>query len=222
MKTDLELQKDVMEELHWHSALKSSNIGVAVDKGIVTLSGSVANYVQKRDAENIVLGVEGVKAVADNLEITLHPSNVRSDTEIARAAVATIHWHSLVPKEQIRLRVTDGWITAEGEVDWLFEKNAVTNSLANLPGVKGVTNEVTIRPRVENTQIKKEIKAAFERNALIDANHVHVEHEGDTVILTGTVRSYAERIEAGNAAAHAPGVAKVDNRLEVKILTTTS
>lgn len=217
MKTDMELQKDVMDELLWQPTLKPARIGVSVSNGVVTLSGMVDNYGQKRDAENAVLGIEGVKAVADDLEVQLHKESMRTDSEIAEAAVHILDWHSLVPKDKITVRVENGWITAEGKVDWIYEKNAVKNALSRLPGVKGITNLVAVVPRIDDANVKRNIKAAFERNAGIDANHIHVEHTGDTVILTGTVRSYAERRDAEKAAANAPGVALVDNRLDVKI-----
>ena len=217
MKTDLELQKDVMEELQWQPTLNPSKIGVSVNEGVVTLSGFVDNYGQKRDAENAALRIEGVKAVAEDLKVQLHTSNVRTDTEIAQAAVQTLNWHSLVPKDRITIRVEDGWVTAEGKVDWIHEKNAVRNALTNLPGIKGITNLVLVVPHIDDANVKKNIKAAFERNAGIDANNIHVDHTGHKVILTGTVRSYAERRDAEKAAANAPGVAQVENRLDVKI-----
>ncbi|ASS50420.1 MAG: ornithine aminotransferase [Candidatus Fluviicola riflensis] len=217
MKTDLELQKVVMEELQWQPTLKPSKIGVSVSNGVVTLSGMVDNYGQKRDAENAVLGVEGVKAIADDLEVSLHQENVRTDTEIAEAAINTLTWHSLVPKDKITVRVENGWITAEGKVSWIYEKNAVKNALSYLPGVKGITNLVTIVPGIDDGNVKRNIKAAFERNASIDANNIHVGHSGNKVILTGTVRSYAERHDAEKVAGNAPGVTQVDNQLEVKI-----
>src|SRR3989338_1843014 len=205
MKTDLELQKVVMEELQWQPTLKPSKIGVSVSNGVVTLSGMVDNYGQKRDAENAVLGVEGVKAIADDLEVSLHQENVRTDTEIAEAAINTLTWHSLVPKDKITVRVENGWITAEGKVSWIYEKNAVKNALSYLPGVKGITNLVTIVPGIDDGNVKRNIKAAFER------------HSSNKVILTGTVRSYAERHDAEKVAGNAPGVTQVDNQLEVKI-----
>jgi osmotically-inducible protein OsmY len=184
---------------------------------VVTLSGTVDNYGQKRDAENAALSIEGVRAVAEDLEVKPHAGGLHTDTEIAQAAVNTFNWHSLIPKDAITVRVENGWVTAEGKVNWLFEKNAVNNAITRLPGVRGITNLVTVAARIEDTEVKRKIKAAFERSALIDANGIHVGHAGDTVTLTGTVRSYAERLEAEKAAGRAPGVAHVDNRLDVKI-----
>nr|WP_294860646.1 BON domain-containing protein [uncultured Fluviicola sp.] len=217
MKTDSQVQKDVMEELKWQPSINSSEIGVSVKEGIVTLSGTVDQYIEKRDAEKAALRVEGVKGVAEDIEVKLSFGNKKNDADIAKAAINALHWDSMVPDNAIKVKVENGWITAEGKVDWLYQKSAVRDAISNLTGVKGVINLITINPSANPVDIKKKIVAAFDRNASIDANNIQVLNEGDRVVLKGTVRSYAERLDAQHAAWNAPGVAHVDNQLEVKI-----
>ena len=217
MKTDSQLQKDVMNELKWQPSIKSSEIGVSVSDGIVTLYGSVDNYAEKREAERAALRVEGVKGVAEDIVVDLPLGNKKDNSDIAKAAINALKWDTMVPDDHIKVRVDNGWVTTEGKVDWLYQKAAVSNALSNLTGVKGVTNLVTIIPKTNSEDIKKKITAAFERSATIDANNIQVEKIGDKVLLKGFVRSYAERIDAQHAASNAPGVAEVENRLEVKV-----
>jgi osmotically-inducible protein OsmY len=217
MKTDSQLQKDVMDELKWQPSIKSSEIGVSVADGVVTLSGSVSSYAEKKEAERAVLRVEGVKGVAEDLEVDLPFSNKKDDADIAKAAVNALRWDTMIPDDRIKVKVENGWVTAEGKVDWLYQKTAVRNVLSNLTGVKGVTNLVNITPGVSPADVKKKITAAFERSASIDAANIRVENIGDKVLLKGTVRSFAERLDAQRAAWNAPGVSQVENQLEVKV-----
>lgn len=217
MKTDVQLQKDVMDELRWQPSIQSSDIGVSVTDGVVTLSGTVESYPEKRDAEKAAFRVDGVKGVAEDIEIRLPFRNKKNDADIAKAAINALHWDAIVPDEKIKVKVEDGWITAEGKVDWLYQKSAVRNALENLTGAKGVSNLVTITPTVNAEDVRKKITTAFERSATIDSNHIHVENIADKVVLKGTVRSYAERLDAERAAWNAPGVTAIDNQLEVKV-----
>lgn len=217
MKTDSQLQKDVMDELTWQPSIKSSEIGVSVSEGIVTLSGTVATYAQKREAEKAALRVEGVKGIAEDIVVDLPFGNKKDDSDIAKAAVNALRWDTMVPDDHIKVKVDNGWVTTEGKVDWLFQKVAVNNAISNLTGVKGVTNLVTVTPRANPEDVKKKISAAFERSATIDANNIQVENIGNKILLKGSVRSYAERLDAQRAAWNAPGVAQVENQLEVKV-----
>lgn len=217
MKTDLEIQRDIMEELQWRPTLQAANIGVAVNKGVVTLSGTIDSHDQKREAENAALSIEGVRAVAEDLRVRLMTNLQRTDTEIATAALNTLYWNTLVPEEKIKLRVEDGWITVEGVVNWIYERNAVKNALSNLTGMKGFTNLITVHPNVDTAGLKENIYKAFERNAHVDAERIHVESTGHKVTLTGTVSSYAERRDAERVALNAPGVGQVINELDVKV-----
>lgn len=217
MKTDNELQKNVMEELKWQSSIKSSDIGVAVVNGIVTLSGTVHNFTEKKAAEKAAQKVVGVKAVVEEIKVDLgyHPN--KNDIEIAEAAYNALKWNTLVPNDKINVKVENGWLVTEGTVDWQYEQNAVSHAVESIEGIKGFSNLVKITPRINAVNLKKEIKAAFERNAAIDGDNIRVNHIGDKVILEGSVRSYAEKQEAEHTAWNAPGVASVENQLEVVI-----
>ena len=217
MKTDLEIQKNVMEELKWQPSINSAEIGVAVNNGVVTLSGTVDNYAEKRAAEKAALTVAGVKAVAEDIEVNLGFNHKKTDAELAEAAVNALKWNVLVPNDKIKVTVDNGWVTTAGTVDWAYEQNAVRNAINSITGVKGVSNLVKITPRVNPVDVKKKISAAFERSATIDANNIIVDNIGNKVTLIGTVRSYAEKLEAERAAWNAPGVATVENNLDVKI-----
>jgi osmotically-inducible protein OsmY len=215
--TDLEIQRNIMEELQWRPTLQAAKIGVAVSKGIATLSGTVDNLIQKKEAENAALSIEGVHVVAEDLRVRLQPGSQRTDTEIATVAWNILCWNALVPEEKIRLRVEDGWITIEGVVDWMYERNAIKNSLSHLAGVKGMTNLVAVHPRINIVDLKERIRHSFERSAHVDAAHIHIQSKGHIVTLTGTVSSYAERRDAEKVVMNAPGVGRVINELDVKV-----
>lgn len=217
MKTDATLQKDVMEELKWQPAIDASEIGVAVNNGIVELFGTVGSYAEKRAAENAALRVEGAKAVAEKIQVKFGVNSQRTDTEIAEAIVNTLRWDSSIPDDKIKVKVEEGWVTTEGKVDWMFQKNAVKNAVGNLAGVKGITNLVTVAPHIHPSDVQKKITAAFERNAIIDSNDIKIATQDDQVTLTGTVRSYAEKRDAEHAAWNVPGISSVINKLEVVI-----
>lgn len=206
-----------MDELKWQPSIKSSQIGVSVQDGIVTLSGMVDSYAEKRDAERAALRVEGVKGVAEDIVVDLPFDHKKGDADLAKAAVNTLRWDTMVPDDRIKVKVENGWVTAEGKVDWLYQKSAVRNALSNLTGVRGVTNLVSVTPTAKPSEIKRKIISAFERSASIDANSIRVENIGDKVMLKGTVRSYAEKLDAQRAAWNAPGVSQVENQLEVKV-----
>lgn len=218
MKTDSDLQKDVMNELKWESSInKASEIGVSAKDGVISLSGSVENYSQKQAAEKAALRVDGVKAVAEGIDVKLMIANKRTDAEIAQASVGALKWNNSVPDNAVKVKVEDGWVTAEGKVDWAFQKSAVNSALAHLVGVTGVNNFVTINPKVNPVDVQQQITAAFERSATIDSKNITVENIGNGVVLAGTVRSYTEKNDAEHAAWNAPGVSAVQNNIEVKV-----
>lgn len=219
MKTDLELQKDVIEELKWESFINSSEIGVSVKDGVVTLSGSVDSYNKKRIAEQAAMRVLGVKAVAEDITVKLGSSFTKTDAEIAQAALNALKWHSSIDEDRIKLKVDNGWVTIEGSVDWTFEKNAIRMAIENLTGVKGISNLVLISPKVNvnANEVKQKISAAFHRSATIDADNIIISNIGNKVILSGSVRSYAEKQDAERAVWNLPGIVSIENNLEVKV-----
>jgi len=215
MKTDSQLQKDVMDELKWQPFLKSSEIGVAVKSGIVTLSGIVDSYSKKLDAERATKKVASVKAIAEDIQIGVSPFR-KSDSEIADAVYTTLKWHSTVPDDRVIITVDDSVVTLEGELEWDYQKVDARKAIQNLAGVRSIKNLITIKPRLEPFQLKQSIKAAFQRNAAIDASKISVSTVGSKVTLTGKVRSLAESEDAEEIVWAAPGVYFVDNRIEIE------
>jgi len=215
MKSDKELKEDVIDELAWDQHLKPVEIGVAVKDGVVTLSGYVDSYNEKMAAERAAQRVSGVKAVVQEIKVRLPNSLQRTDEDIAKAAANALAWSVSVPHDRIKVKVQNGWITLSGEVDWRYQRNAAEDAVCNLLGVVGVTNQVTVKPAVKPTEIKTKIESAFQRNALLDARRIEVQVRGDKVILEGSVRSYAEKVEAERAACSAPGICEVQNNITV-------
>jgi osmotically-inducible protein OsmY len=213
--TDLELKKAIESELSWEPSINAAEIGVAVKDGIVTLSGRVESYWQKVAAEHAAERVAGVKAVANDLEVRLPGMSERTDEDIARAAINALEWSVLVPPARVKVKVSKGWVTLEGTVDWQFQKSAAEKAVRKLIGVKGVSDFIEVKPRVSKTEVKVAIEDALKRSAELDATQLKVETEGDKVILRGKVHSWFEREEAERAAWRAPGVRTVEDQIEI-------
>jgi osmotically-inducible protein OsmY len=215
MRTDIEIKNDVLDELAWQPNIDETEIGVIVDKGVVTLTGTLDSYAKKMAAEKAVKAVKGVRAVADDIEVKYGSEFKKSDKEIAKAAADAIKWNYSVPDEQVSIKVDNGWVYLTGEVKWGYQKDAAKNAVENLLGVRGVSNAVTLKQTVEPYQVKEKIKKALERSAEIEAQNINVIVDGHKVKLRGKVHSWTEKDEARRAAFLAPGVYEVENELEV-------
>jgi osmotically-inducible protein OsmY len=217
MKTDKELQRDIIDELAWEPNIDAAAIGVTVADGVVTLTGQVRSLAEKWTAEHVAKRVAGVRAVANDIEVRLPGENERSDAEIARAALNALECDNWVPHHRVSVTVSDGIVKLEGEVDSQHQKQATERVIHQLTGVKGVTNLLRIKASVEPGDVKAKIKAAFQRSAVIDAGQIEVETRDGQVILRGRVRSWAERDTAEQAAWAAPGVMAVVDLLTIEL-----
>lgn len=215
MRTDSDLRSDVISELNWDPSIRNEDIAIAVKESVVTLAGTVDTYAQRYAAERAVERVNGVRAIVNDLTVKLPGALERSDADIAHAAVNALRWHIEVPDERIQVKVTNGWITLEGEVDLYFQKEAAERAVRFLMGVKGVANLITLRATPTPADIKQRIRAGINRHAELDAEQITVETSGSRVTLRGTVRSVVERRDAERAAWNAPGVQRVDNDIMV-------
>jgi osmotically-inducible protein OsmY len=215
MRSDSDIRRDVEDELRWDPDIDDTDIAVNVNNGIVTLAGFVRSYVQKYQAETAAKRVAGAVGVVNDIEVRLPDIDERPDPEIVRDAIARIKSELPYSWDGIRVIARNGWLTLEGEVEWNYQRQRAEEAVRRVRGIKGVTNDIIVKPRVAPVEIRRKIEEALRRAAEVDASRISVETVGNEVILRGTVRSWAERQEAERAAWSAPGVAKVDNRIIV-------
>ena len=215
MKTNETLQKEVQDAIKWEPLLHAAEIGVTAKDGVVTLTGNVDSYTKKLEAETAAKNVAGVKAVAANINIHFESSFSKNDTEIANEIVSAWAWNWNVPDSKLKIKVENGWVTLEGEVEWNYEKEAAQKSAEKLIGVKGVTNNILIRSSYKDTVEELAIERAFRRSWSINDNDVIVHVDHNNVKLSGKVSSLYQKEEAGRLAWNTPGVWSVDNELSV-------
>jgi len=213
MKTDTQIQLDVNAELAWDPAINSDDIAVKVNDGIVTLAGHVKSYAEKMDAEHATLRVSGVKALAVELDVKLGGNSTRQDVDIARSAKNVLEWTTYLPKDAIKITVDGGWVTLTGEVSWDYQRVSAVSAVRYLLGVKGIYDEINIKPSVSAPVVKADIEAALKRRAQNEAKDISVSVHGSDVTLTGKAHSWSERELATNTAWGTPGVRNVTDNI---------
>ena len=215
MKTDTQVQHDVLAELKWEPSVNAAHIGVEVNDGIVTLAGHVSSYAEKWDAERAAQRVSGVKALAIEMDVKMPGSSKRTDADIARSAENALKWMTYMATDSVKVMVEGGWVTLSGEVDWQYQRQTAEGAVRCLVGVTGVSNNVAIKPKVSLSAVKSDIEAALKRRAHADAQKISVGVRGADVTLTGTVNSWSEHDAARDSAWGTPGVRHVENNLTV-------
>ena len=215
MSQDSQLQQAVLAEFNWEPSVTAGHIGVSANAGVVTLSGHVDSYAKKHAAEAAARRVKGVRAVAEEIEVRLPFESKRTDEEIAAAAIERLSWNVSVPRDSVQVKVENGWVTLTGQVDWWFQKQAAEHDIRPLHGVVGVSNQATVKPRVNTATLSEDITHALHRSWFSDPEAVHVRTDGGKVVLTGTVNSFYERQVAARTAWAAPGATNVENDIAV-------
>jgi osmotically-inducible protein OsmY len=215
MKTDSQLQQDVMAELKWEPSVHAAQIGVAVKDGVVTLAGEVSSYTEKLNAERAAQRVGGVKAMAVEMTIKLSEFGKRTDADIAESAKNILSWTSSLPADAVQVMVEGGWLTLSGNVEWQYQRQDAADSVRFLSGVMGVSNLIAIKPQLSAMVVKSDIEAALKRRAAADAKTIAVEVKGGDVTLTGTVHSWSERDLARRSAWGTAGVRNVVDKMSL-------
>lgn len=212
---DLSLRQDIVDELEFEPSVDAAHIGVAVECGVVTLTGHVSTYDQKATAEDVVRRVKGVKGIAQEIEVRPLGANQTADDEIAKRALESLRWNTLVPQDSIQIKVQSGWVTLTGTVGWHYQMAAAEKTVSSLAGVRGFNNSIEVKPHASAADVKKRIEDALKRNAEVEAKGIRVNVSGGKVTLEGKVNAWAERRAAERAAWSAPGVQSVEVLLTV-------
>ena len=216
MSNDTQLKQAVLDELAWEPSVNAAHIGVTAKDGVITLMGHVDAYSEKAAAEVATGRVKGVKAIAEEIEVKLPSLSKRSDGDIAAAAINRLSWDSSIPKDAVKIKIQDGWITLSGQVEWFYQKDAAATEIRRLMGVTGVSNQITVKTRPNVGDISEGIRHALHRSWYDDDN-VKVTAKDGKVELTGTVHGWADRQMAGMTAWAAPGTTSVQNNIAVSI-----
>lgn len=217
MKSNEDLQADVQDAIKWEPLLGATEIGVIVDNGVVTLTGHVDSYSKKIEAENATKSVLGVKAIVEKIDVK-YPSGVFKvdDTSIAKTVLHALELEYQVPHEKVKVKVENGWVFLDGEVNWNYQKEAAKNSIKYLVGVKGVTNSIRIKPTTHDTLEQKSVEAGLKRNWAINTSGINVKVAGTKVTLSGYVDSLYQKDEAGRIAWNTPGICEMHNDIHVR------
>jgi osmotically-inducible protein OsmY len=218
MKSNIQLQHDVVAELQWEPRIDDKHITVDAVDGVVTLGGSVPSYAQKWDAERAAERVAGVRVVANELTVNPTPASMHSDTQLAHAVADALAWDIQVPDDKLKSAVSNGWVRLEGTVEWRYQRDAALRAIRNIAGIRGVTNDIVVKPQPVSTyDVSREIKNALERRADRTAEKITVEASDGVVTLRGTVASFGDRRAAEGAAWSARGVKDVKDEIAVLI-----
>jgi osmotically-inducible protein OsmY len=215
MKTNAELQKDVQDAIKWEPLLNAAEIGVTAKDGVVSLTGVVDSYIKKMEAENAAKKVIGVKAVVEKIEVKFANSFTKTNLEIANEVLSALKSDWSIPNDKVTVKVENGWVTLEGELPWNYQKDAAKSAVSQLTGVKGVSNEIKIKSETHDAIEQKDVENALARDLSNDDNDIHVKVSGTKVTLTGTVKSWYHKEEAGRIAWKTPGIWHVQNDLAV-------
>ncbi|MGN6208518.1 BON domain-containing protein [Asticcacaulis sp.] len=214
MKDD-QLHQDVLDELDFEPSINAAHIGVAVEDGIVTLTGEVGSFAEKYNAERAVRRVKGVHGIVEHIKVVFPSDKVTGDAEIAERVLASLKWSALVPADRVTVKVENGWVALNGELDWQFQKSAAEAAVRRLSGIKGISNLIKLPPQVAGTNVKQRIEDALKRNAEVEAQRIQVGVNGSKVILNGSVDTWHERNVAESAAWAVPGVTMVEDHLRI-------
>ncbi|WP_055046735.1 BON domain-containing protein [Devosia sp. A16] len=212
---DSSIRQNILDELEFEPSIDANDIGVAVEDGIVTLSGHVPNYSQKQAAERVVARVKGVRGIAEEIEVRYPGGSGVADDEIAKRVLNTLKWGTLVPDERVQVTVQKGWVTLTGKLDWNYQKVGVANAIRDLKGVTGVTNKIELKPQVTSVDVRKRIQEALKRSAEIEAQDIKIDVAADKVTLKGHVKTWNERWLVEDTAWATPGVTHVSDQLTV-------
>ncbi|MBB3917111.1 BON domain-containing protein [Rhizobium fabae] len=213
--SDIALRQTILDELEFEPSVEAANIGVAVDDGIVSLTGHVGTYSEKEAVEHVVKRVKGVRGIAQEIEVRIFGASNTDDDDIAHRAVRMIDWNVCIPKEAVQVRVLKGWVTLTGTVEWQYQKNAASEAVKDLAGIVGLSNLVEVKPVLSAADVKKRIENAFERDAELQAKAIRVDVSGRKVTLRGRVGTWSERRAAERAAWSAPGITTLDDQISV-------
>ena len=213
--SDRTLKQAVEDELSWEPSINSGHIGVTAENGVVTLTGHVGSYIEKLNAERAARRVKGVRAIAQEIEIRLPNEKKTSDDQIAKRALDIIAWDSTIPKDKLQIKVEGGFVTLSGQVDWHYQRTDAEFSVRKLEGIKGLSNQIQVKPRAQASDVKNLIESALKRNAELEAGSIKVSVLNGRVTLDGKVKAWYERELAERMAWSAPGVVSVEDHINI-------